>query len=95
VIGRHDQDIGRPGQAAERVGGHDVRVQRHVGRHFAVILEINPSLIEDVDCLANLAGALTIGLAEGRVGEQGDPRRIAQPARDVGGFLGDVGDLFR
>ena len=34
-------------------------------------------------------------MAEGREGEQRQPRLVAEPARDAGGFDGDVGDLLR
>ena len=41
VEGRHDQDVRRAGQAAERIGRHRLRVERDVGGHLAVILEVD------------------------------------------------------
>ena len=105
----HDEHVGGVGQAAERIEPHHVAVERHVGRHVAVVLEIDAAAVEDFDRLAHLLGALAVGVAERRVGEQGDARLDAEVARrtrrldrDVGEFLGrrhlmhaGVGDQHR
>ena len=43
---RHDQDVGGPGQAAERVERQQLGVERDVGRHLAVILEVDLAPVE-------------------------------------------------
>jgi hypothetical protein len=54
------------------------RVERDIGRHLAVILEIDPALVEDLHRLAHALGALALGMAEGGIGEHRDARLVAQ-----------------
>ena len=83
-----------PGQAAERIGRHQLRIERDVRRHLAVILEIDALLVEDAHRVLHLGGALARRMAEGREGEQRDARLVAELARHAGRFDGDLGDVL-
>ena len=91
---RHHQHIGRARQAAERVGRGQLRIERHVGGHFAVIFEIDPLAVEDLHRLDHPRRALALRMAEGGEGQQRQPRLIAEPARDAGRFDGDLGEFL-
>ena len=43
---------------------HQIAIERHVGGHIAVVLEIDLTLIEDLDGLAHLVGAFAARLAK-------------------------------
>ena len=45
---RHDQHVGRPRQAAEWIGRGGLRIERDIGRHLAVVFEIDAALIENL-----------------------------------------------
>ena len=47
-----------PVEAAERVLRHQLAVQRDVGRHLAVVLEVDAHAVEDAHRLLDLLGAL-------------------------------------
>src|SRR5689334_43730 len=46
VESRHDQNVGRAGQAAERISLTQFHIQRDVGGHFAVVLEVDALLVQ-------------------------------------------------
>jgi hypothetical protein len=91
---RHDQHIGRAGEAAERILLHHLHVERHIGVHLAIILEIHAALVEDADGLLHPLGTFAGRVAEGGVGKHRHPRLVAQAPGDTGGFLGDIGQFF-
>ena len=92
---RHDEHVGRVGQPAERIVPHQVAVQRDVGGHVAVVLEVDQALVEDADGLADLFGALASRLPEGRVGEQRHARLDTEVPRRPRGLDRDIGELLR
>ena len=94
VQARHDQDIGRAGEAGERIGRlQELEVERHVGLHLAVILEVDLLGIEQADRLADTVDALDLAAAEVRERQEGDPRLVAHHARVLHHLLGDGGEL--
>ena len=81
VQARHHQHVGRAGQAAERIGlAQQLVVERHVGLHLAVILEVDLLGVEEADRLADAVDALDLAAAEVGEGEEGDPRLVAHGA---------------
>ncbi len=56
VQARHHQHVGRAGQPAERVERAQRGLQRHVRAHFAVVFEIDLSLVQDRHRLAHRRG---------------------------------------
>ena len=94
VEGGHDQHVGGVGQPAERILRHQLAVERDVGGHFAVILEVDAALVEDAHGLDDLARALAGRMAEGGERQHGDARLVAQPARDACRLDGDLGEFL-
>ena len=90
---RHDQHVGGTGEPAERIGFAQLHVQRHVGRHVAVVFEIDAALVEQPHRLLHALRTFAGRMAEGREGQQRQPRLIAERARDARRFDRDVGDI--
>ncbi len=89
---RHDQHVGGPGQARERIEQLVVRVQRHVGIHVAFVFEVDAlCLVEDRDRIAHLVRTLAHRVAKSRVGQERNPRREAEAAHAAYGLKRDVG----
>src|SRR5436190_11507594 len=61
----HHEHVGGAGEAAEWISRHQVRIERDVGRHLAVVLEIDALLIENAHRLLYLRGALAGWMSEG------------------------------
>jgi hypothetical protein len=59
---RHDQHVGRAGQAAERIVLHHRGIERHVGRHLALILEVDTAFVEDRHRIADRLQPVARGL---------------------------------
>jgi hypothetical protein len=53
-------------------------VERHIGRHLAVILEIDPALVEDPDRVTHALGPFAGRVAEGGIGQHRHARLVAQ-----------------
>ncbi len=90
---RHHQHVGRPGQPRERIVFLRTRIERHIDRHLALILEIDAALIEHLGRLMHLGGPLRHRVAKGREGQEGNARLQPHVAGDVGGALGDIGQV--
>ena|SRR5208337_3455308 len=56
--GGHNQHICSVLQPAERIGCHQLPVQRDVCAHLAVVFEIDPSRVENADRLLHALSAL-------------------------------------
>jgi hypothetical protein len=83
-------------QAAERILFNQFGVERDIGGHLAVILEVDAALVENAHRLAHPNSERSpVRLAEGGVGQHRHARLIAEPAGHAGGLLGDVGELLR
>jgi hypothetical protein len=67
----------------------------NVGRHFAVVLKIDPLAVKYLHGLDDARRTLACGMSERGEGEKRQPGFIAKPARDTGGFDRDVGNLLR
>ena len=95
VQARHDQHVGRAGEAAERIGlAQQLVVERHVGLHLAVILEVDLLGVEQADRLADAVDALDLAAAEVREGEERHARLVAHGAGVARHLLGDGGELL-
>src|SRR5262245_22488427 len=92
---RHDEHVGRSGQSAKRVGRHEIRVKGHVGSHFPVIFEIDPTAVEDLYGFLYARRALPWWMAKSREREQREPWLITKLARHAGGFRCNFGDVGR
>ena len=93
--GRHDQHIGGARKPRERILLHPGSVERNIGAHFPVILEVQTALVEDFHGFADPLGAFAAWLAEGGIGKHGHTGFITHAARHASGFHGDVGEIFR
>ena len=91
---RHDQHIGRVLQSAKRIGGHRLLIERDVGAHLALILEIEEARIENAHRLMDTRRTLTRRISEGREGEHRDSGLESDAPGDAGGLDGDVGQSF-
>jgi hypothetical protein len=92
---RHDQHVGRAGEAAERVDSLQRRVERDVGRHLSFIFEVD--VAAPVHQLHRVAHALEIcafGIAEDRVAEEGDARLLAHAPGHMRGMDRDLDELL-
>ncbi len=92
---RHDEHVAGRRKAAERILLHDARIERHIGRHFAVIFEIDAAPVEDLHRLPHPLRTLARGMAEGRIGEHGDARLVAEAAGKAGSLFRDIGQFLR
>ena len=93
---RHDQDIGRPAQPAERVKlVHQPLNQRDIGAHLAVIVEAGIAPVEHGNGVAHAMAVSAHRVTEIRVGQQGDPRHEGEFVRLGRRLDGDVGELLR
>ena len=89
---RHDQHIGRVLQSAKRIGGHRLLIERNVGAHLALILEIDEARIENAHRLMDTRRTLTRRISEGREGKHSELLGLeADAPGDAGGLDGDVG----
>ena len=91
---RHHQNIRGARKATEGIIGHDARIQRDVGRHFAFIFEGRLAIVEDVDGIADIVEPRSRRVAEGRIGQEGNARFVTHAARDLRRAVGDVGEHF-
>ena len=91
---REDQHVGRLRQAAERIVLHHRRVERRVGGDIALVLKRLLFGIEQRYRIADRLQPAPRRIAESRIGQEGDPRLVAQAAGNCGGFLGDPGQVF-
>ena len=94
VEGRHDQHIGGVFQTAERIGRHELLVERDIGAHLAVIFELHTLGIENSDGPLHALSALSGRMAEVGEGEHRDTRLVAQPPRHSCRFDRDVREIF-
>ena len=92
--GRHDQNIGRLGQAAKRIALHGFAIERHIGGHFAFIFKINIARIQEFDRLAHINRSVAFGMTESGISEHGNARLMAQGARRGGALARNIGQLF-
>ena len=83
-----------PDSRHERIGRGRLRIERDVGRHLAVVFEIDPALVEDLHRLDDMRRALAGRMAEGRERQQREPRLVAHAAGDAGGLDRDVGKVL-
>ena len=90
----HDQDIRRSGQAAERINHAQIHIERDIGRHFAVVLEIGRFVVQDGHRIADLRRQRAGRIAVIRVGQERDPRFMTDRARFFGALTGDPGKLL-
>jgi len=88
---RHDQHIGRAGQAAERVEFHHPGVKRGIGCHFAFIFKAWLLSIKDRHRFTNITQPLARRVAEGRIAEERNARFMPHAPRNRCGFAGDMG----
>src|SRR3546814_12012318 len=65
-------------------------VQRHVGLHLAVVLEVRLALVEQMDGVADTLRGRVPGVAEVGVGQQGNARLVAKGEGMGGGLMLDV-----
>ena len=90
---RNDQNIGRAGQAAERVMGHLLHVQCDIDGHLALILEIDTALVQHIGRDMHLGGAFRHRIAEGRKRQERRARLNPHSAGNCGAAFGDVGQV--
>ena len=90
---RHDQHVGGTRKPAERIGLAQLHVQRHVGRHLAVIFEIDTALVEKPYRFLHPLRTFARRMAEGREREQRQPRLVAERAGNARRLDCDVGDV--
>jgi hypothetical protein len=85
VEGRHDEHVRRVFQPAERIGGHQLLIERDVGAHFAVVLEVNPLGVR----IRTASARSSVRRADGEGGEgksiatRGHNRAVAPPAASI------------
>src|SRR5262245_10774601 len=92
---RHDQHIGRAGETAERIGRRQLRIERHVGGHFAIVFEIDALAVENFYGFNDACRTFTLRMSESREGEQRQARFIAKTTRHARRLNGDFGNLMR
>ena len=90
----HNEHIGRFRQATEGIRLHGVFIEGDNGGHITVIFKIEFSCVENLHRFAHFVGALSHGLAESGVRQQGQARFIAEAPCDPGGLLSDVGQFL-
>ncbi len=91
---RHDQHVRRSRQAAEGICLPQFRIERDIGGHVAVILEIDAALVEDAHRALDMCRALARRVAEGGEGEQCHARLVAEAPRNPGGLDRDIGEIL-
>ncbi|MPL61035.1 hypothetical protein SDC9_06602 [bioreactor metagenome] len=91
---RHDQHVRRPGQTTERIVLHLLHVQRDIDGHFAIILEIDAALIQNLRRDVHLRRPFRHRIAEGRERAEGHPRLEPERPRDLRPRGGDVGKVM-
>ena len=89
----HDQDIRRPRQPDERVGRAQIGVERHIGRHLAVVLEIRLACVQQRHRLAQRGGWRAGWIAEIGVRHERHPGLMTHGARLGRALFGNVRQL--
>ena len=94
VEGWHDEHVRRVFQPAERIGGHQPLIERDVGAHFAVVLEVNPLGVEDPHRFLHAQRPFAGRMAEIGEGKHRHARLITEPSRHARRFDRNLGEIL-